>query len=212
MLCLLFAVDDVFFGSQSIKATPMNVELLNQNSPAQLSSDIGDVFRANAHKILQTHGFTVKDLISAIEKNADGKVASRTISGYLSRAESAKRNPTISTLQTMVAGFNALGVCVDESDLLKRGDLSTSDSINIDSFVTSVKSALTVGMKVNASIEDMVLAGLVNYVKSLNSAMDDMALAENIFSARQALHSKPELSKDAGAPSESLQKSIKKSR
>lgn len=165
----------------------MNVELLSLSSSDQMSSEIGDVFRTNAHKILQTHGFSVKELIAAIERCADGKVATRTISGYLSRAESAKRNPTISTLQTMVAGFNALGICIDESDLLRRGDVTVSDSINIDAYVTSVKSALSVGMKVNASVEDIVLAGLVNYLKALNGSMDDMALAESIFSARQAL-------------------------
>lgn len=172
----------------------MNVELLSLNSSDPSSPEIGDVFRENAHNILKTHGFSVKEFIAAIEKIADGKVATRTISGYLSRSETAKRNPTISTLQTMVSGFNALGICVDESDLLRRGDVSVSESINIDAYVTSVKSALTVGMKVSASVEDIVLAGLVNYLKALNESMDDMTLAESIFSARQALHPSKEKS------------------
>lgn len=171
----------------NVKAATMNVELLSLNTSDQISSEIGDVFRTNALKALQSNGFSVKDLISAIDKIADGKVAGRTISGYLSRAETSKRNPTIATLQTMVSGFNALGVCISESDLLKRGEQSLGDAINIDAYVTSVKSALTVGMKVNASVEDIVLAGLVNYLKVQNQSMDDMALAESIFTARQSL-------------------------
>ncbi len=147
---------------------------------------IGDVFRENTYRILKQHDLSVKDLILSIEQCAPGKVAARTLSGYLSHSASAKRNPTISTLQAMVQGFRQLGIFIDETDLIRRQDASVQ-SIDIEAFISSMRSAMLLGKDVNADISDILLAGLVGYLKSVSADLDDETMAKYIFSARQIL-------------------------